>query len=201
MGKKPFLIILVALIIGYWGWRWFTSAPTQQAPVAPVRTQRAATKPKPVATRSTPPRRTPTQRSGAKPTPARAVAREPRLAPEGTFFLLQRTSLPIDSGVIGFAPGTKVTLIEQVGPVSTVTDGEYQFKVQSSQLTNDLNVAEDVASADYAAQAQIAELTARHAQEYSQQQRDTFIASENEKAQKKTGKKAPRRTPSPKPKR
>ncbi len=111
-----------------------------------------------------------------------------------------RASLPIDSGVIGFAPGTKVTLIEQVDLVSTVTDGEYQFKVPSSQLTNDLDLAASVASADYAAQAQIAELTAKRAQEYSQQQRDAFIASEKEKAQKKTGKKTSRR-PSPTPKR
>ena len=140
------------------------------------------------------------QQPGAKPAPGRAVDHEPRLAPEGTFFLLQRTSLPIDSGVIGFAPGTKVTLIEQADSVSTVTDGEYQFKVPSSQLTNDLDLGASVANADYTAQAQIAELTARRAQAYSQQQRDAFIASEKEKAGKKTGKKTPRR-PSPTPKR
>jgi hypothetical protein len=201
MGKKPFLIILVALIVGYWGWRWFTSAPTQPAPVATARTQRATTKPKPPTARSTPAQRTTAQRPGSRPTPARSVPHEPRLAPEGTFFLLQRTSLPIDSGVIGFPPGTKVMLIEQVDSVSTVTDGEYQFKVPSSQLTNDLDIAASVASADYATQAQIAELTAKRAQEYSQQQRDAFIASEKEKAEKKTGKKAPRRATSPKPKR
>jgi hypothetical protein len=201
MGKKPLLIILVALSIGYWGWRWFTSAPKQQTSVAPARTQRAATKPKPPATRSTPRQRTAAQRSGTRPTPARAAAREPRLAPEGTFFLLQRASLPIDSGVIGFAPGTKVTLVEQTDSVSTVTDGEYQFKVPSSQLTNDLDLAESVAKADYTTQAQIAEMTAKRAQELSQQQRNAFIASEKEKAEKKTGKKAPRRPPSPKPKR
>jgi hypothetical protein len=201
MGKKPLLIILVALIIGYWGWRWFTSGPKQQTSVALARTQRAATKPKPPASRSTPTQRTAAQRLGAKSTPVRTVAHEPRLAPEGTFFLLQRASLPIESGVIGFAPGTKVTLVEEIDSVSTVTDGEYQFKVPSSHLTNDLDVAASVTSADYTAQAQIAELAARRAQEYSQQQRDAFIASEKEKAEKKTGKKAPRRTPSPKPKR
>jgi hypothetical protein len=116
------------------------------------------------------------------------------------FFLLQRASLPIDSGVIGFAPGTKVTLVEEADSVSTVTDGEYQFKVPASQLTNDLDVAASVAKEDYAKQAQIAELTAKRAQQYSQQERDAFIASEKEKAQKKTGKKTPRR-PSPTPRR
>jgi hypothetical protein len=100
--------------------------------------------------------------------------------------------------VIGFAPGTKVTLVEQAESVSTVTDGEYQFKVPSFQLTNDLDLAASVAREDYAKQAQIAEWTAKRAQAYSQQQRDAFIASEKEKAQKKTGKKTARR-PSPTP--
>ena len=183
------------MVVGYVGWRWFAPAQTQPAPVTPPQTQRTTTKPKPVAARPTP-----AKRVVAKPAPGRAVAHEPRLAPEGTFFLLQRTSLPIDSGVIGFAPGTKVTLVEQAESISTVTDGEYQFKVPSSQLTNDLDRGASVANADYTAQAQIAELTARRAQAYSQQQRDAFIASENEKAGKKTGKKTPRR-PSPTPKR
>lgn len=142
----------------------------------------------------------PTQ--GARVTPAQTqrIATK-RLAPEGTFFLLQRASLPIDSGVIGFAPGTKVTLVEQADSVSTVTDGEYQFKVPSSQLTNDLDLAASVANTDHATQAQIAASTAKWTQEYKQRQRNAFIASENEKAaQKRPGQKIPRR-PSPTPKR
>jgi hypothetical protein len=103
--------------------------------------------------------------------------------------------------VIGFAPGTKVTLVEQAGSVSTVTDGEYQFKVPSSQLTNDLDIAASVAKADQTTQAQIAASTAKWRQEYSQRQRNAFIASEEEKAaQKKPGQRIPRR-PSPTPKR
>jgi hypothetical protein len=192
---KIILGIVAVVILGYVAWRWFAPAPTQHAPVTPAQTHRTPTKPKPVAARPTP-----AKRVVARPTPARTVAREQHLAPEGTFFLLQRASLPIDSGVIGFAPGTKVTLVEQADSVSTVTDGEYEFKVPSSQLTNDLDLAASVAKADYTTQAQIAELVAKSAQEYSQQQRDAFIASEKEKAQKKTRKKTPRRA-SPTPKR
>jgi hypothetical protein len=199
MGKKALLGIILAMAVGYLAWRWLAPASPQSAPVPRAQTQRTTTKPKPAAARPTPAKRTVAQRAGARPTPVRPVA-QPRLAPEGTFFLLQRASLPIDSGVIGFAPGTKITLVEETNSVSTVTDGEYQFKVPSSQLTNDLDVAASVAKADYAAQAQIAELTAKWAQQYSQQQRDAFIASEKEKAEKKTGKKTPRR-PSPTPKR
>jgi hypothetical protein len=201
MGKKALLGIIIALIVGYVAWRWFAPAPTPRAPVAPAQTQRTPSKPKPAAARSTPAKRTAAQRPEAKPTPARSVAHEQHLAPEGTFFLLQRASLPIDSGVIGFAPGTKVTLVEQADSVSTVTDGEHEFKVPSSQLTNDLDLAASVAKADYTAQAQIAELAAKWAQEYNQRQRDAFTASEKEKAQKKTGQKTPRRTASPTPKR
>jgi hypothetical protein len=196
MGKKTLLGIIFAVIVGYLAWRWFAPAPTQHVPVKPAQTQRTSTTPKPMAARSTP-----VKREVAKPTPARPVAQQQRLAPEGTFFLLQRASLPIDSGVIGFAPGTKVTLVEQADSVSTVTDGEYQFKVPSSQLTNDMDLAASVAKADYTTQAQIAESTAKRAQEYSQQQRDAFIASEKEKAQKKTAKKTPPRAASPAPKR
>ena len=190
---KIILGIVAVVIVGYVAWRWFAPAPKQPTP---AQTQRTATKPKPAAARPIPAKRPAAERLGARPTPARPVAQERRLAPEGTFFLLQRASLPIDSGVIGFAPGTKVTMVEQGDSASTVTDGQYQFTVQSSQLTNDLDLAASVAKADYTTQAQITELTAKWAQEYSQQQRDAFIASEKEKAQKKTRPRAsPKATP------
>ena len=196
---KIILGFVAVVIVGYVAWRWFAPTPTQHPAVGPAPTQRSA--PTSAAARPIPAKRPAAERPGARPTPARPVAQERRLAPEGTFFLLQRASLPIDSGVIGFAPGTKVTLVEQGDSASTVTDGQYQFTVQSSQLTNDLDLAASVAKADYTTQAQITELTAKWAQEYSQQQRDAFIASEKEKAQKKTGQKTPRRTASPTPKR
>ena len=190
---KIILGVVAVVIVGYVAWRWFAPAPKQPTP---VQTQRTATTPKPVAARPIPAKQPAAERLGARPTPARPVAQERHLAPEGTFFLLQRASLPIDSGVIGFAPGTKVTMVEQGDSASTVTDGQYQFTVQSSQLTNDLDLAASVAKADYTTQAQITELTAKWAQEYSQQQRDAFIASEKEKAQKKTRPRAsPRATP------
>ena len=190
---KIILGVVAVVIVGYAAWRWFAPAPKQPTP---AQTQRTGTTPKPAAARPIPAKQPAAERLGARPTPARPVAQERHLAPEGTFFLLQRASLPIDSGVIGFAPGTKVTMVEQGDSASTVTDGQYQFTVQSSQLTNDLDLAASVAKADYTTQAQITELTAKWAQEYSQQQRDAFIASEKEKAQKKTRPRAsPKATP------
>jgi hypothetical protein len=197
---KMILGIAAALIVGYLVWRWFAPAPSQPA-VARAPTQR--TSPRPAAgARSIPSKRPAAQQRAARPTPAGAnLAKQPRLAPEGTYFLLQRVSLRTDSGVIGFAPGTKVTLVNQGDSVSTVSDGEYQFTVASSQLTNDLDMAENVAKSDYTAQAQIAESIGRSVRQYEQQQFDAITAAEKEKGQKKTARKAPRRTPSPKPKR
>jgi len=186
---KMILAVVSVAILGYLAWHWF--APT---PAAPTPTQRSS--PKPAAAHAPPPKRV-AQQPAAKPTPARSVAPQPRLAPEGTYFLLERASLKIDSGVIGFAPGTKVALLDQGDSASTVTDGQYQFRVPSSQLTNDLDIAESVAKSDYAAQAQLADLTAKWTQEYNQQQRDAFIASEKEKEQKKTRPGTARRTPTP----
>jgi hypothetical protein len=192
--KNVILGILAVAILGYLGWHWFAPAPKPPPPVARPQAQRTPPKP------ATAARPTPAKVQVAKPTPARSIAaRQPRLAPEGTYFLLRRVSLKIDSGVVGFAPGTKVTMIQQGDPLSTVTDGLYEFGVPSFQLTNDLNIAEDVAKSDYAAQAQIAAGIGQSVRWYQQQQRDAIAAEE--KAEKKKGQKtpAPRKSPSPAP--
>ena len=188
---KVLLGLVSIVIVGYLVWHWF--APTA---VAPTPAQRIAPKPTAPAHPSPPPKQL-AQQPAARPTPARPVTPQRHLAPEGTYFLLERASLRIDSGVIGFAPGTKVALLDQGDSASTVTDGQYQFTVPSSQLTNDLDIAASVAKSDYAAQAQLADLTAKWAREYNQQQRDAFIASEKEKEQKKTRPRTARRTPTP----
>jgi hypothetical protein len=188
---KVILVLVSIVIVGYLAWRWF--APTA---VAPTPAQRVTPKPT-VAARPVPPKQPAGQQGVAKPTPARPVVAERRLAPEGTYFLLQRASLTTNSGVVGFAPGTKVTLLEQGNSASKVTDGQYQFEVQPSQLTNDLDIAASVAQSDYTTQARIAELTGKWIQEFDQQQRDALSASEKEKAQKKTGKRTAPRAPTP----
>ncbi len=188
---KVILGLVSIVIVGYLAWRWF--APTA---VAPTPARRITPKPT-VAAHPIPPKQLAGQQGVAKPTPARSVVAERRLAPEGTYFLLQRASLTTNSGVVGFAPGTKVTLLEQGNSASKVTDGQYQFEVQPSQLTNDLDIAASVAQSDYTTQARIAELTGKWIQEFDQQQRDALSASEKEKAQKKTGKRTAPRAPTP----
>jgi hypothetical protein len=198
MGMKVLLAIAAAVIVGYLGWRWFAPAP--QPKVVNVPTQPSSPRPS-AATRPTPSKGPAAQQREARPTPARSiVTKQPRLAPEGTYFLLQRSSLKIDSGIVGFVPGTKVTMIDQRDLMTTVSDGQYQFTVPSSQLTNDLDIAESAAKSDYAAQAQIAESIGKSVREYKQQQRDALAASEKEKAQKKKGQKTPRTGASSTPK-
>lgn len=92
-------------------------------------------------------------------------------------------------------------MVDQADSMSTVSDGSFQFTVASSQLTNDVDIAENVAKLDYTAQAQIAESIGQSVRQYEQQQFDAITAAEKAKGQKKTGHKAPRRTPTPKPKR
>jgi hypothetical protein len=186
---KVILGLVSIVIVGYLVWRWFAPSAVATTPA-----QRSTTKAT-AAAHPIPPKRLAAQQPVAKPTPARPVVVERRLAPEGTSFLLERASLPIESGVIGFAPGTKVTLLDQSDSTSTVTDGQYQFTVQSSQLTNDLDVAASVAESDYTAQATIMELIGKSIREYDQQQHDALAVSEKEKAQKKTRQRATPRAP------
>src|SRR5437762_14290407 len=97
--KNILLAIVAIAILGYLGWHWFAAAPKPPPPVARPQAQR--TPPKPAAAA----RSTPAKSQPAKPTAAArsVVVKEARLAPEGTYLLLQRVSRKIDSGVCGFA--------------------------------------------------------------------------------------------------
>src|SRR5438876_10233722 len=95
---KMILGVVSVVIVGYMAWHWF--APTA---VTPTPAQHNA--PKPAAAHPPPPKRL-AQQPAAKPTPARPGTPQPRLAPEGTSFPIDRASLATGSAVIGFAPGS-----------------------------------------------------------------------------------------------
>jgi hypothetical protein len=105
----------------------------------------------------------------ASPTPYR------NLAPEGTYFLIERISVMTDSGVVGVPPGTIVKLVS-AGPAMRVSDGKNEFEVRSTQLTNDYDVALLAANADRNAQSSAGALSAREAKEFNQQQMDAQAA-------------------------
>jgi hypothetical protein len=146
----PLLIVLTGGYLGFVVWHnQQPAAVVQEAVPQTVVTVVATPTPIPVAT--------------VAPAPAR------NLAPPGTYFLIQRVSFMTDSGVIGDSPGTKVTMVAPGNPMK-VTDGQNQFDVSASQVTNDLDIATRVFYADQNAQAQISRATGQEAAAFAKQQ-------------------------------
>lgn len=84
-------------------------------------------------------------------TPAPAP-RPRRLAPDGTFFMTEYVSIQTSDGVDGVKPGSRVTLVKDLGRTLKVTDGRLTFEVQRRQLTNDLDLAAQLTSSDIKSQ-------------------------------------------------
>jgi len=183
MDRRLAIAIIAVFAIAVFGWRVYSSG--QKAVEAP------ASRSKPVQAPPSTPK--PVQASAVRPKPVQAppsnsvAARPPtssqRLAPEGTYFFLKRASLKTESSIIGFAPGTKVTMIEQRGPTSIVSDGEHQFETASSSLTNDLDIAARVAKADFEAQRKIGEFIAKTVQEHDKQQAKEIATFDKQQAE------------------
>jgi hypothetical protein len=183
MDRRLAIAIIAVFAIALFGWRVYSvgqkpvqapasrSEPVPAPPSTPKPAQASAVRPKP---------------NQAPPSNAVAVLpRTPRqrLAPQGTYFFLQRVSLTTESSIIGFAPGAKVTMIEQRGPTSIVSDGEHQFETVSSQLTNDLDIAARVAKADFEAQRKIGELIAKTVQEHDKQHAEEIATFDKQQAE------------------
>ena len=58
---------------------------------------------------------------------------------EGVYYLLTRVSITTDTGVTGIPRGTRVTIV-RFGYPMRVTDGQHEFDVTSTQITNDLDI-------------------------------------------------------------
>jgi len=78
--------------------------------------------------------------------------REPRLAPDGTLFLVERFSHVTDEGIVTLHPGTEVTIVDRGEGVSKVTDGKQEFDIPTQQLTNDLDIRDQFLQSDRALQ-------------------------------------------------
>jgi hypothetical protein len=72
-------------------------------------------------------------------------------APTGVFFLTEKIKLETPDGVLGYPPGTKVI---QVSGAYVTPDGK-RIAARADQMTNDLEVAQQLAGRDAAAQAAI----------------------------------------------
>ncbi len=84
----------------------------------------------------------PTADESAEPTTP-APAPQPHLAPPGIFYMLERVSVTNSAGVQALAPGEEVRLMQRKkNGVLRVTTGRADFDVKLSQVTNDLDKAQ-----------------------------------------------------------
>ena len=69
---------------------------------------------------------------------------EKHIAKPGVYYVLERTSIEHATGVAAVVPGEEVRLVnrKENGTVS-VKSGKYEFELKESQLTNDLDVAQE----------------------------------------------------------
>ena len=66
------------------------------------------------------------------------------LAKPGIYYVLERTSIEHATGVAAVVPGEEVQLLSRMGNgVLKVMSGKYEFQLKESQLTNDLDVAQE----------------------------------------------------------
>ena len=69
---------------------------------------------------------------------------EKHVAKPGIYYVLERTSIEHATGVAAVVPGEEVVLLSRLGDgVVKVMSGKYEFKLKESQLTNDLDVAQE----------------------------------------------------------
>jgi hypothetical protein len=91
-----------------------------------------------------------------QPQPVVAEApREPRLAPEGTFFLLRQRSVETSDGILGLKPGT---MVKRQPNGKYLAEGQ-TLELRPDEITNDLDIAAQAAGADARTQAALRQRT------------------------------------------
>ncbi len=69
---------------------------------------------------------------------------EKHLAKPGIFYVLDRTSIEHETGIAAVVPGEEVRVLSRKGNGTVkVTTGKYDFELKESQLTNDLDAAQE----------------------------------------------------------
>ena len=69
---------------------------------------------------------------------------EKHLAKPGIFYVLERTSIEHETGIAAVVPGEEVRVLTRKGNgIVKVTTGKYDFELKESQLTNDLDAAQE----------------------------------------------------------
>ena len=69
---------------------------------------------------------------------------EKHLAKPGIFYVLERTSIEHATGVAAVVPGEEVKLLmRKENGILKVSSGKYEFELKESQVTSDLDVAQE----------------------------------------------------------
>lgn len=69
---------------------------------------------------------------------------EKHLAKPGIFYVLERTSIEHETGIAAVVPGEEVRVLTRKGNgIVKVTTGKYDFELKETQLTNDLDAAQE----------------------------------------------------------
>jgi hypothetical protein len=158
------LLVLIILAAGaYFGWKAWQEQPEWLVRLLPKQTPPAESEATPApdesnaegstATVATPaPAPTPAPRkfiSRINVPPAALGAEEGKLAP-GNFLVIERASVETKDGVVAIIPGDQVRLIERhADGTLTVTNGQQDFVVKESQVTQDIATAEEAERKDF----------------------------------------------------
>jgi hypothetical protein len=98
-----------------------------------------------------------------------APVTSPAAAPE-VYFLIQRVSVQVPSGIRGIGPGTPVTIVEDRGDVLKVKSDDVEFQVRKDQVTKDAHLASRISQTDAHAQQQTVESIIAQKERLLQQQ-------------------------------
>lgn len=142
--RKGFLLILAVGGLGFAATYFYSQRTPPPPPAPPIQARPSAI----AKTTSSPVAKT-TSSPIAKTNPQPG-----NLAAAGTCFLLRYHSVTTDTGVTGFAPGTKVSLVRKSGQTIRVTDGQIEFDMSAGEVTNNLDIAARLARTDSRTQQQ-----------------------------------------------
>ncbi len=84
------------------------------------------------------PATTPTATAVTPATPARSLASP---APSAVYFLTQWASVKTQDSIRGYPPGTRLTVVGNLGDHLKVKAGDVEFEVKTDQVTNDRQIA------------------------------------------------------------
>ena len=148
---KTIIYLIIIGAAGYLGYNYYMekhggAAASSDSDTPPAPTEEVQKVP----SGSTPPAPAPAAtRPAAQPFKSKIVIPagapgEKHLAKSGVYYVLERASIEHDNGIAAVVPGEAVRIVTRKGNgIVKVTNGKFEFELKESQLTNDLDVAQE----------------------------------------------------------